>query len=238
MHRVYVDFDLSRVKPGEELVIEGDEARHALRVKRIEPGERITALDGAGGIAEGVALADSARKKDAPLRIRVESVRQADRVVPRLEIASATPKGGRVDDMIDQLSQAGAAAWRPRETARGVADPRETKLARLERVAREASKQSGRAWVLEIGERIGFADALRSESGVEVLIADASGVAYEPSGARMIRLLVGPEGGLTSEELGAARNAGARVVRFGPHVMRIETAAVVAAGAVMGGSQA
>jgi 16S rRNA (uracil1498-N3)-methyltransferase len=66
------------------------------------------------------------------------------------------------------------------------------------------------------------------------VIADAGGQPYEPGKEDRVRLLVGPEGGWTEGELADAVEAGARVVRFGRHVMRIETAAVVAAGIILG----
>lgn len=104
-------------------------------------------------------------------------------------------------------------------------------MGRLERHAVEAMKQCGRAWVLEIGDAVSFEEALRGDD-VDVVVADASGDRYEASGGREIRVLVGPEGGWTTEELASARASGARVCSFGRHVMRIEVAAVVAAAVV------
>jgi 16S rRNA (uracil1498-N3)-methyltransferase len=114
-----------------------------------------------------------------------------------------------------------------------VVEPREGKVARLERHAVEAMKQCGRAWVMEIGEGAEMEEALRAE-GVEVVMAEASGARYEASGAREIRVLVGPEGGWTAPEVARARASGVRVCTFGVHVMRSEVASVVAAGVVMG----
>lgn len=263
MHRVYVEFAVAGLRPGEPVAIAGDEAGHALRVKRVRDGERITLIDGRGGVAEGTVARDlstggnnSGSPRGKPggrsphtdtLHIVVEQARTADRTVPWLEILTATPKGGRADDMIDQLSQAGAAAWGALETEHGVVDPRETKLARLERIARESSKQCGRAWTMEVRGKMALTEALRfshpfplshpttraDAARAEIIIADASGEAYTPSGAAAIRVLVGPEGGFTPAELDAARSVGARIARFGPHIMRIETAAVVAAGVIM-----
>ena len=154
--------------------------------------------------------------------------------MPRVHVHSATPKGGRVDEMIDALSQVGAAAWSPLRTARGVVDPRDTKMERLERIAIEASKQCGRAWKLELGAAKSLDDVLHL--GGRVLVADASGQEYEDRGRTdEIHLLVGPEGGWTVEEIEAMRRAGTAVVRFGPHVMRIETAAVVGVGVILRG---
>jgi 16S rRNA (uracil1498-N3)-methyltransferase len=231
VHRLYLD---SIPNAGDLLTVEGDEAKHAVRVKRLEPGDPVQLLDGAGGVAEGIVEArdPAAKKGEWRLPIRVESVRRVEPVRPAIHVFSATPKGPRFEEMIDALSQAGAASWGPLATERGVVDPRETKLARIQRVAVEASKQCGRPWVLgtEPGERLAGALAWK---GGPVILADATGGAFTPTGAGGIRLLVGPEGGWTRGELAAARDAGATVCAFGPHAMRIETAAVVATGIIM-----
>ncbi|HMN42520.1 MAG TPA: RsmE family RNA methyltransferase [Phycisphaerales bacterium] len=227
MHRVSVDQIVWAA--GESAVIDGDEAHHALRVKRVRPGERIELMDGRGGIAEGEVVEGDLGAKSRELHVRVTGVRREQPARPRVEIWTAVPKGGRVDEMIDQLAQVGAAAWRPLDTARGVVDPREAKMERLGRIAVEASKQCGRAWRLEIGPKATMDEALRAAPGVRVVVADASGSPW--SGAESsehLRLLIGPEGGWTPEELAAARTANASISRFGPHVMRIETAAVAA----------
>ena len=95
--------------------------------------------------------------------------------------------------------------------------------------------ESAQAPEVEIGGRARFEEAIRSAPGVRLVVADASGGAWRAAEAERIRLLVGPEGGWTAEELAAARGAGAEVARFGAHVMRIETAAVVACGMLVGG---
>lgn len=240
MHRVLVE--RIDVGPGGTIAIEGDEARHALRVKRLRVGEGVELMDGrgtiaAGVVAEGAAGGGGRRGEHEPLLVRVERVKRVEPARPRVEVWSAAPKGSRIDEMVDQLSQVGAAAWRPLETARGVVDPREHKLERLNRIAAEAGKQCGRAWTMTIGAKAGLAEALRPEAGTMVVIADASGEAWNAnmtSAAKAIRLLVGPEGGWTEDEVAAAKHAGTAIARFGPHVMRIETAAVAACAVIMG----
>jgi 16S rRNA (uracil1498-N3)-methyltransferase len=227
---------------GEIALIEGDEAKHAARVKRLQPGHHALLLDGRGSVARGVILGPEAltpeqsarreRRGEWLLPIRIEHTDHAPPVRPSLNLFTATPKGARLDDMIDALSQAGAASWSPLDTRHGVVDPRETKLARIERLAVEASKQCGRPWVLTTGPKRTLRDLLGSPT-TPVVLADASGGPYRPTGAAEISLLIGPEGGWASEELDMARAANARVHSFGPYVMRIETAAVVAAGVVL-----
>lgn len=240
-HRLYVDEVPSDA--GATLAVTGDEASHAVRAKRLTGGERIELLDGRGTVAEAVvAGVDHGRGKKGTagcvIELVVERVRRVARTAPELDVWTATPKGGRVDEMIEGLSQAGAASWTPMLTDRGVVSPGTGKRARLERIAVGASKQCGRAWVLEVGEERRFDDAWEAGGSVtdgspRLVLADASGAAYTPSGSARIRLAVGPEGGWSEPELRRAHRAGAVIARFGAHVMRIETAAVVAAGIIL-----
>ena len=216
----------------ESLVIEGDEARHAARVKRLAPGDTLRVLNGKGLIA-------TCRVKDTRKRLALDVIERAVAapVTPEVAVWSATPKGARVEAMIDSLAQVGAASWTPMSTKYGVVDPRETKLSRLDRIATEACKQAARPWMLRIEEKATFADAL-SAGGAAIVVADGSGAPYRASGASRIRLLIGPEGGLTEEELSLAKAAGAQVAEFGPHTMRIEVAAPVAAAIILDAERA
>ena len=126
--------------------------------------------------------------------------------------------------MIDQLSQVGAAAWRPLVSTRSGAPPPPRKLQRLERVAIEAAKQCGRAWLLEIGPPASLPDVLGA--GGTVAILDGSGAPLVPT-TDNVTLLVGPEGGWNEAELDQARLRQAQIARIGPLTLRIETAAAV-----------
>ncbi len=231
-HRIFIETPAEGLEQGGELHISGDEAEHARKVKRLALGARVEVLDGRGRVIDAEVL--DARRS---LTLRVVATRHEPPLEPRVEVWGATPKGGRVDQMIDALSEVGAALWRPLDTEWGVVEPRDTKLARLDRVAREASKQCGRAWVMGVGERASLAEALQRDDGVNIVIADASGAWYTPTGARAVRLLVGPEGGWTKNERQRAEEAGATPVRFGAHAMRIEVAAPVAAAIILDSEQ-
>lgn len=220
--------------------IDGPEARHALGAKRLGPGDAAEILDGQGRILDAVVV-DPGRDSRATRRgrppgvlvLRVLGERTVEPASPRIEVCSAVPKGDRLSELIDGLSQAGAAAWHALACERSVVPPAAVNVARLERIARESSKQSGRAWILEIGAPLRLDQALDAP---RVILADAGGPACAPddsSPAHTLRLLIGPEGGWTARERDAARRAGASIRSFGPHVMRIETAAVVAVGVLM-----
>ncbi|MCB9841445.1 MAG: 16S rRNA (uracil(1498)-N(3))-methyltransferase [Phycisphaeraceae bacterium] len=256
MHRVLIEHG---VAAGDEVVVGGEEARHAVRVKRLEVGEGIELLDGRGMVA--VARFVEARKAGAgsngragrggkgewELVARVESVQRRERVRPAVHVRCPTPKGERLGEMIDALSQVGAASWGPLEAVRAQKEASRGRMERLERIAREAAKQCGRAWTLEIAEGVAFRaaceGALGGETGSSVVtvLADAGGVAARRDALRGagastpsdVVLLVGPEGGWDEREVAFARERGVVVCAFGPHVMRIEQAAPVGAAVVL-----
>lgn len=234
-HRIVIDRweglrEEGLVREPVRMVIAGEEAKHAIRIKRLEAGGFVDLLDGNGGVGLArVVETRKSRRGEWELVLELTEFRQAAPHSPRVEVLSAVPKGERLEAMIDGLSQVGAASWAPLAAERSVTDPRPGKLERLARVAKEATKQCGRAWALELGGAVGFREAI----GPGVVLADASGGSYNAAGLPSVRILVGPEGGWTPEELALAREAGTRIVRFGPHAMRIETAAVVAAAIVI-----
>jgi 16S rRNA (uracil1498-N3)-methyltransferase len=106
-------------------------------------------------------------------------------------------------------------------------------LGRLREVAREAAMQSRRPFVLKIAGGASLDDALGSAGSCVVMLSEtASG----PFGSTLpadpppaVRLLIGPEGGFSSDEVAAARGAGAAVASLGDAILRTETAAMVAA---------
>lgn len=235
MHRILVDHIPAA---GGRLVVAGDEAEHAVRVKRLEPGDAAELLDGMGVVASArvESVQRGARGRGALLEVAIVHRFETPfpGVSPVVEVFTAVPKGPRADEMVDQLSQVGAACWSPLETARSVMEPREGKWSRLERIARESAKQCGRSWVMRLGRPATLTEALGSDGG-PVVLADASGRPWSDdlTGALSVRVLIGPEGGWTPKELELARRSGARIVRFGPNVMRIETAAVAACAVLM-----
>lgn len=231
-HRMFVEGATARA--GDVVTIAGEEAHHAARVKRVEPGERVQVLNGAGLIADGEVAEIRKGREGWEVVVRVLSAQMMQMERPQVEVWTGVPKGDRLEDMVDQLAQIGVAAWGPLHAERSVVEPREGKMARVVRRAVEASKQCGRAWSMRVEDGGDLKGALTAgSSGVRVVLADGSGGAYERTGADQIRVLVGPEGGWTDGEVRMAREGGAVVARFGAHVMRVETAAPVAAAVVL-----
>jgi 16S rRNA (uracil1498-N3)-methyltransferase len=148
----------------------------------------------------------------------------------RLEVAAPLPKGDRAQFLIEKLTELGATAFVPLQTARSVVHPREARLEKLERYVIEASKQCRRNVLLQIEPLTGWDAYLeRSElPGVRIL-AHPGGSALPAVQGKGMALAVGPEGGFTDEEVGAASRHGWQVIDLGPRILRVETAALVLA---------
>jgi 16S rRNA (uracil1498-N3)-methyltransferase len=232
VHRIWIQTE-GPPNPGQRLRVEGPEAHHAARVKRLEVGEPVGLLDGQGLTASAriTGIEKLPGQRGWAVDVEVVTAAMQPPVRPRVTVRSAVPKGPRLEAMIEGLSQAGAAAWGPLLAVRSVVDPREGKLERLHRTCEESAKQSGRAWTLRIEPPASMSQVCAGGTGV--LAADAAGEPYRPTGLESLTLLIGPEGGWDPAERSLLQECGVRLVSLGPHVMRIETAAVVGAGIVL-----
>lgn len=220
---------LSDVGVDDRLTVTGEERAHAVKVKRVREGERVRVLNG-----RGLALVCEVEFTGRELGLRVLERAESAPVRPSVHVFAPAPKGGRAGDMVDMLCQVGAASWTPVRTEFSGPEITEAKLARMERVVDEALKQCLRPWRMEIHPPVDLADALEAPDGEPVILAHQDGErgAAAPE-CDACRVLIGPEGGFTDEEIARARSAGALLRCFGPHVLRVEVAAVVACAATL-----
>lgn len=221
--------------PGDVFPILGEEARHLWSARRAQADDRLELLDAAGLRADArIEGVDKGGRDGLTVRVRLLSVHREPPPRPAVHVFAAPPKGDRLAAMIEELSQVGAASWTPLRTAHGVVDPRETKLDRLRRVARESVKQCGRAHAMEIREPVDLSAALRTlgapegvAPGARALVAHPGGAPMQRRGAASVALFIGPEGGWSDAELADMASRGVERVGLGPHILRIGTAAVV-----------
>lgn len=224
--------------PEKAVLIGGEEAHHALRVKRLAVGDRLELLDGRGSRAHAL-ITDTRRLGKSggwEIAAAIERLDHEPCPSPTLHVMTGVPKGERFEMLVDQLSQVGAASWAQLTSERSTVDPSEGRVDRLVRIAAEASKQCGRAWSMTIERQRAFDDVLRDRAAApaaHLVVAHVSGGEYRASGGAKITLLIGPQGDWSDGELRAARDAGAQIARFGDHIMRVETAAAAAASCIL-----
>ncbi len=231
-------FLVPALPPGEEFVLDGPEGRHAATVKRLRVGEELVLSDGSG---ELVRCRVVAVERDAlALRVLERSVEPEQ--TPRVVLAQALVKGDRGELAVELATEAGVDGVVPWRASRCVAKwedgPRGAKaLGRWRSTVREAAKQARRSRVPFVEEPVSTAQlAQRVSSSALTLVLHESATErladVELPTAGDVLLVVGPEGGISPEELTALQSSGARIVRLGPTVLRASTAAAVALGAI------
>ena len=226
---------------GEIAVVDGDEGFHAASVRRIRVGEELDLGDGAGAVAhvvvEGVGK--------GTLTTRVLSRRIVAPPRPEVTIVQALPKSDRSELAIELATEAGADAFVAWQSDRCVARwdgsaKVEKGLRRWQAVARSAARQSRRPYVPPVTSLVSTRDLvaqvnMASDRSVVLVLHESATTpltAAGLAGADSLTLVVGPEGGISGDELVALTGAGALAVRLGPSVLRTTSAAAVGLGAL------
>jgi 16S rRNA (uracil1498-N3)-methyltransferase len=224
--------------PADVVTLSGPEGHHAATVRRLRPGERADVSDGAGTLAECV-VASVARDS---VVLSVRSVRTLPPPEPTITVVQALPKAERGERAVELMTEVGVdsvIAWAAeRCVVRWHGERGARALGKWRATAREAAKQSRRAWLPEITGPATLADVAARVSAATcaiVLEADApaklSALPVPEQGE--IFLVVGPEGGISPAERAALADAGAMEARLGPTVLRTSTAGAAAAAVLL-----
>jgi 16S rRNA (uracil1498-N3)-methyltransferase len=229
---------LAGVGPGAEVTVDGDEAHHAVAVRRLRVGEQVVLTDGRGTSVRGVVASTGKRVFTAV----VEEVARHEPPAPEVVVVQAIPKGDRGELAVEMLTEVGVSRIVPWAAARSVAvwkgERAAKSVARWRSTAREAAKQARRAWFPEVSEpgTTEAVAALLADADLAVVLheeATAPLAALDVPASGRILVVVGPEGGLTDEEVAAFVAAGAVSVRLGTEVLRTSTAGVAAVSALL-----
>jgi len=215
---------------GETVALDAGEARHGAAVLRLRAGQDVALFDGRGGWATGQVVS----LQRGRLTVSIGRRGRRERAGPAVTVAFAVPKGKRLGWLLEKATELGAHRLQPVRFQRSVAADGPVGPAKLRRWRAHciaAAKQSGLDYLPELTEPADLAEFLRSAAdGIKILgetrdetIALAEALAERRPG-RPIYLLVGPEGGLTTQERRAAEAGGFAPVRLGRTTLRIETA--------------
>jgi len=215
-----------------EIEVSGSEGRHAVSVLRIKVGEVIRLADGVGNWVEGEVTSIA---KDKFL-ISV-SVRGSDRGnKPSITVAQALLKGENQKAALDQLVQAGVDTILPWRAARSVGAT--DKHEKWQEVVYAAAKQSRRSMIPEINSMVDAKDLIAKVAKYEKTIVlhesarDRLINALNRESSKELLVIVGPEGGLSEEEVAALHAAGAKPIRLGDPVIRADLAGALAIAAI------
>ncbi len=234
----FVHPDVAGAGVGQELVLEGSEGHHAATVRRLTAGEQLSLTDGEGSVAR--CRVTSLDKRS--LVAAVMEVVTTPPETPRVVVVQAIPKGERGELAVEMLTEVGVDVIVPWVAARSIArwkgDRADKALAKWRTAAREAAKQARRSWFPVVADLATTDDVvgLLSRASVRVVLHEAASGPLSDvpvPGRGEIVVVVGPEGGISDEELAAFAAVGAEPVRMGTSVLRTSTAGVAASAALL-----
>ena len=228
MHRFFVD-----VPPAERALLTGEQSRQIATVLRLQPGERVILV--ADLVEHEVELQAVAPGQVTGMVVARRPV--STELSFRLTLAVPILKGDRSEEVVEAASQLGVSRVVPFTSARSVA--RELSAAKRERwskIAREAAETARRGAVPRIDEPVPWGALFaRLDGRIVVCWEEATGPhLLDASRDGDVSLVVGPEGGLTAEEIDTARHGDAAIASLGRRILRAETAAIAAVATLVG----
>jgi 16S rRNA (uracil1498-N3)-methyltransferase len=212
-----------------------DEARHLREVLRLSSGDKAYVFDGEGREFECVVT--EARRDSARLEVISEVSPLRSESPLRLDLSVTLLKGEKFDLVVQKSTELGVTSIRPLVTK--LADIRlkdkgdaQRRIARWQRIALEAAKQSGRAFVPKVLEPSAFDDVVRAErkaADLRLMFSERLGGTFDEAvtgAASSAIVLVGSEGGWTDTEIDQARDFEWKIITLGGRTLRAETAAI------------
>lgn len=229
--RFFVQGVLDRSRIGAELELPEAAAHHAVRVRRLATGDLLTLFDGSGGEYTAT-LVDTAKHA---ARIRIDRFDPIDRESPLVvTLVQAIAANDAMDYAVRKAVELGVTAIAPIITARSAPLPAgeraERRRQHWQQIAIAACEQSGRNAVPAVAPPCTLQTWIADWHGTAFMCvpgAAAAGSTFAPPSGP-VAVVVGPEGGITAEEIALLQTAGVRALRLGPRLLRTETAGVVA----------
>ena len=217
----------------DQVIITGESYHHLHKVLRIKPGAIILLLDGLGHCCQ-VQL-EELQSAQATTRV-LRRWQEIESTLP-ITLMQALPKGDKFDLVLQKGTELGVSCFQPMETAHAVPNLAAARLSKREqrwqRIVSEAARQSRRIFLPKVQPLQKLQSALDVSTGdLKLVLWEAGSVALAnvlpkapPTG---VRLLIGPEGGFSTEEITAITAAGFQAVHLGPRILRTETAGLAA----------
>lgn len=236
MHRFYAE---TAGKVGETVCLADEDARHASRVLRMKPGESCELFMNGGRYA-----AEIDAITDTQVTCRIQEVLPSTEAKLRVTLYQGLPKADKMELIVQKAVELGAESIVPVAMSRCVvqlnAKDGAKKQERWQKIAREASKQSGRCILPEVECPISFKELLKRLPAHDADIvpwedAEGYGIAAfqrEHADIRSVAVVIGPEGGMSEEEVRQMQACGCKSVTLGPRILRTETAGLCALSAL------
>jgi len=224
----------SRLEAGRPVELDADRAHYLGRVLRLRPGADLTLFDGSG--VEYAAVIRRLQKDRAVLEVGKPSTPVTESPLS-IRLVQCVARGERMDFVVQKATELGVREIQPvlsdRSVVRLDGERAAKRVEHWKRVAVSACEQSGRNRVPGIGAAVELAAFLAAPSDAALRVtlsprgADRLSRVPGPKEGR-VELLVGPEGGLSEDEIRASAAAGFRAFSLGPRILRTETAGMTA----------
>lgn len=219
---------------GAQYTLSGDDGHHAVRVLRLSVGEELVLSDGRGAWSKVRVVAVD--KKSVDLIVLESGFQNAS--ATSITVIQAITKGERSKEAIELLTEAGADHIVPWQSLRSIGKL-EKGVEKLRVVAQEASKQSRRFWVPEVSDVVDTPGAIAIIKSADLAIVfhesamtKLSDLLAERESIASVAIVIGPEGGITDEELANMSGAGAKIALLGRPILRSAHAGIAAIAAV------
>jgi len=211
-----------------ELELDPTESHHLSRVLRKQAGDHVEVFNGQGDWA--TATVEHVSKKAVLLRL--DEIHSDPLPAKQLTLAVASPKGDRFRWLVEMATELGVQRLIPLSTERSVVSPGHVKLDKLRQTVIAACKQCGRNHLLEITP-VHTLQELLQQADSNFIYGDMGAGSPLPATWHSLTAIIGPEGGLTDEEVDQIKSAGGQPMSVSPHILRVETAGIALAAVVL-----
>ena len=215
----------------DRVILSGDDEHHLVNVLRVLPGEKIELLI-AGKVFLGVV------QKTKPLQIeKLDHIDASHELPIRITLIYPVVKGEKMDWVVQKATELGVDELIPCSSERSVVHwdqhDLEKKWVRFQRIIKEATLQSKRETLMKMNRYINLSDAFKLDFSSKWIASESHLQSSKPNSLKFnkgstISLVVGPEGGLSTNELTLAQTNGYQPFSLGPSILRSETAVIAA----------
>ena len=233
MQKLFIDYT-----PENEVVLDGEQARHIAKSLRMRVGDMLTVTDGAG--EDFGCIIEEITAETVRLKVCYQQATDSEATCS-VTVYQGVPKGSKLEDVIQKCTELGAVRIVPVLTNRCVSRPDEKsakkKNARYRKIALEAAQQSGRGIVPEISEMLSLKEAVKEDdSELKIVFYEGGGEPLRDiikADTKSVSFYIGPEGGFDISEVELIKEAGAVQATLGKRILRTQTAPVAALSAIM-----
>jgi 16S rRNA (uracil1498-N3)-methyltransferase len=227
------------------VTIVGDDVKHISRVMRMEPGDKLICCDG----ESRTPLCEIKEITNESIKAHIVEWVEEDKELPLLiTIAQGLPKGDKLEWIVQKGTEFGASAFMPFTADRSIvkwdAKKSAKKTERLQKIAKEAAEQSHRSKIPDCSSLVSFNELLRKSKNYNFKVIAYEEAAKEDEQSNFSTILeqanpnqsmivvIGPEGGLTEEEVSLLLENGFISCGLGPRILRTESASLYLLAAV------